>query len=69
MITTVRILPPPDRRGIVREVLRSVQESVRAQPGCHACGISREQVPEPAFVFLERWDNVRRLPLTNGVRA
>ena len=67
IIETVRILPPPDRREIVWEVPQSAQGPLRAQPGCNACDIDCEQVPEPAFVFLERWDNVWRLPLTNGV--
>ena len=57
IIGTVRILPPPDRQEIVREVLQSVQGPVRAQPGCNACDIYYEQGPEPAIVFLERWES------------
>ncbi|MCX6552881.1 MAG: antibiotic biosynthesis monooxygenase [Acidobacteria bacterium] len=57
IIGTVRILPPLDRQGVVREVLQSVQGPVRAQPGCNACDIYYEQGPEPAIVFIERWDS------------
>ena len=55
IIGTVKILPPPDRRAAVLEVLRSVQGPMRAQPGCVACDIYEEQGPEPAVVFVERW--------------
>ena len=57
IIGTVRILPPPDRRADVLEVLRFVQGPVRAQPGCAACDIYDEQGPEPAIVFVERWES------------
>ena len=30
---------------------------MRAQPGCTACDIYDEQGPEPAVVFVERWDS------------
>ena len=56
IIGTVRILPPPDRHAAVLEVLRSVQGPMRAQPGCAACDIYEEQGPEPALVFVERWE-------------
>ena len=57
IIGTVRILPPPDRRADVLEVLRSVQGPVRAQPGCAACEIYDEQGPDAAVVFVERWES------------
>jgi quinol monooxygenase YgiN len=56
IIGTVRILPPPDRREAVIEVLRSVQGPVRAQPGCATFDVFNEQGPEPAVVLLERWE-------------
>lgn len=56
IIGTVRILPPPNRRRDVLEVLRSLQGPVRAQPGCVACDVLDEQGPEPAVVLLERWE-------------
>jgi quinol monooxygenase YgiN len=57
IIGTVRILPPPDRRADVFEILRSIQGVVKVQPGCVACDIYDEQGPEPAIVFFERWDS------------
>lgn len=53
---TVRLLPPPDRRADVLEILRSIQGSVRTQPGCVAFDIYAEQGPESAVLLIERWD-------------
>ena len=61
IIGTVRILPPPDRHAAVLEILRSVQEPVRAQPGCAACDILDERGPEEAVVLLERWETSETL--------
>jgi len=61
IIGTVRILPPPDRHAAVLEILRSVQEPVRAQPGCAACDILDERGPEAAVVLLERWETSETL--------
>ena len=55
IVGTIRILPLPDRRADVIEILRSIQGPVLAQPGCVACDIYEEQGPEPAVVFVERW--------------
>jgi quinol monooxygenase YgiN len=57
IIGTIRILPPPERRADVLEVLRSVQGPVRALPGCAACDIYDEQGPDAAVVFVERWES------------
>ena len=57
IIGTIRILPSPRQRVAVLEVLRSVQGPVLAQPGCTACQILEEQDPEPAIVFIERWES------------
>ena len=53
---TIRFLPPPDRRADVLEILRSVQGSVRTQPGCAAFDIYAEQGPESAVLLVERWE-------------
>jgi quinol monooxygenase YgiN len=61
IVGTIRLLPPPDRRGAVLEVLRSIQGPVRAQSGCAACEIYAEQGPEPAIVLVERWESESEL--------
>ena len=55
IIGTVRILPSPERRADVLEVLRSVQGRVQDQPGCASCRIYEEDDPESAIVLVERW--------------
>jgi len=56
IIGTLRLLPPPQRRLQVLEVLKSVQGLVLAHPGCTSCTILEEQAPEQAIVLVERWD-------------
>jgi quinol monooxygenase YgiN len=57
IVGTLRILPAPDRRAEILEVLQAIQGPVRAQPGCTACHIYEEQGPEPAVVLVERWES------------
>jgi len=51
------MLPLPNRRLEVLEILRSVQGPVLAQPGCASCDIYDEEGPEHAIVFIERWES------------
>ncbi len=57
IVGTIRILPLPDRRADVLEILQSIQGPVLAQPGCVACDIYEEQGPEHAVMLLERFDS------------
>jgi quinol monooxygenase YgiN len=57
ILGTLRILPLPDRRLDVLEILRSIQGSVAAQPGCGSCRIYEEEGPEAAIVLLEEWES------------
>ena len=57
IVGTLRILPPPNRRRDVLEVLRSLQGLVLAQPGCAAFHIYEENGSEEAVVLVEQWDS------------
>jgi len=57
VVGTLRILPLPNRRVEVLEVLRCIQGPVLSQPGCAACEIYEEQSPERAIVLVERWES------------
>jgi quinol monooxygenase YgiN len=57
IVGTHRILPAPDRRAEILEVLKAIQGPVRAQPGCIACHIYEEQGAEQAIVLVERWES------------
>jgi len=61
IIGTLRLLPPPQQRLQVLEVLQSIQGLVRAQPGCAGCSILEEQGPEQAIVLVERWESDEEL--------
>ena len=54
---TIRILPLPERRAEVLEILQAIQGPVLAQPGCAACSIYEEQGPERAVVLVESWES------------
>ena len=57
IVGTLRILPAPDRRAEILEVLRAIQGPVGAQPGCVACHIYEEPGPARAIVLVERWES------------
>jgi len=57
IVGTLRILPSPNRSGEVLEILRSIQGSVLAQPGCAACHIYAEEGSDGAIVLVERWES------------
>jgi quinol monooxygenase YgiN len=60
IIGTLKIVPLPDRRGDVLEILRSIQGPVLAEPGCSGCYICEEpalEEDEGAVVLVERWES------------
>jgi quinol monooxygenase YgiN len=61
IVGTVRILPPPNRRDQVLELLRSIQGPVTAQEGCAGCHIYEEHAPEEAVVLVEQWESAEAL--------
>lgn len=67
VIGTLRIPTSPARRADVIEILRSIQGSVLAQPGCKLCQVYEEQGPGAAVVFVERWES--RAALERHIRS
>lgn len=61
IVGTVRILPPPNRRDQVLELLHSILGPVTAQEGCAACHIYEEHGPEEAVVLVEQWVSAEAL--------
>ncbi len=61
VVGTLRLLPSPEHRVEVLEILRSVQGPVMAQPGCMAFRICVEQGPEGAVVLVDRWESAAAL--------
>jgi quinol monooxygenase YgiN len=54
---TLRLLPLPDRRAEVLEILRSIQGPALAQPGCLACHVYEEHGLDDAIALVERWES------------
>ena len=61
VIGTLSILPSPDRRVHVLEILRSIHGPVTTERGCAGCHIYEEDGPEPFIVLVERWDTEESL--------
>jgi quinol monooxygenase YgiN len=61
IIQTLRLVPAPERRREMLELLRSLQGPTLAQPGCCACDVYEELGPERAVVLVERWTTMPTL--------
>ena len=57
IVATLRLVPLPNLRLEVLEVLRSIQGPVLAQPGCAACHIYEEQGEDDAVILVEMWES------------
>ncbi len=55
VIGTLRLLPPPNRRRDVLEILTSIQGPVQTQPGCLSCHVYEGQGDDTSIVLVERW--------------
>jgi quinol monooxygenase YgiN len=55
VISTLRLIPAPERRRETIEVLRSVQGPTQAQPDCLDCRIYEEENSGRAILYYERW--------------
>ena len=54
-IASVRIIPPPEKRKDVLEVLKYLQGRMRASVGCVSCAIYEECDEVSAILCLEQW--------------
>ena len=55
VLSLIRIVPRPGQEEHTLRALRSLADSVRAQPGCAAAEILREGTAPAAFVYAETW--------------
>lgn len=54
---TIRMLIPPKRRGEVLEILSSLAERSRFDPGCISCRVYQDVEVEPVVMLEEFWRN------------
>jgi len=52
---TVRMLIPPKRRGEVLDILSSLAERFRFEPGCICCRIYQDVEVEPMILLEQLW--------------
>lgn len=56
MITSsLKIIPPADKRQEVLDVLLTVKGPVLAEPGCLSCCIYQEHDEERGLLYVEQW--------------
>ena len=54
---TIRMLIPPKRRGEVVEILSSLAERSRFEPGCIGTHVYQDVEVEPAIMIEQFWDS------------
>jgi quinol monooxygenase YgiN len=58
---TIRILIPPKRRGEVLEILSSLAERCRFEPGCTFCRVYQDAEAEPVIMLDQMWKSMEDL--------
>jgi quinol monooxygenase YgiN len=58
---TIRMTIPAKRRGGVLEILSSVAERSRFEPGCLACRVYQDVEAEPVIVLEQLWESREEL--------
>lgn len=61
LIACVRIVPLPERRKDILEILRHAQSSVYLSTGCITCAIYEECDENSAILYLETWRSQKEL--------
>jgi quinol monooxygenase YgiN len=61
IIATVRIVPLPEKRAEILDVLRHVQSLMHASAGCLSCAIYEEHGETRAILYLEQWRSEEEL--------
>jgi quinol monooxygenase YgiN len=54
---TIRMLIPPKRRGEVMEILSSLSERSRFEPGCIGSRVYQDVEVEPAIMIEQLWES------------
>jgi quinol monooxygenase YgiN len=61
IISCIELVPAPDKRQEILEILHFVEEGLRRNPGCTRCGIFESLDPECTILYLEQWESERDL--------
>lgn len=58
---TIRMLIPPKKRGEVMEILGSIAERCRFEPGCIGCRVYQDSEKKHAIMFEQLWGDQESL--------
>jgi quinol monooxygenase YgiN len=61
VICFLKIVPHPDKRDAVFEILRSVIELTRGRPGCMGCATYEEHNHQRSIFYMEQWESKEEL--------
>jgi quinol monooxygenase YgiN len=61
VIARYRMVPDPDQLADFLQVVRSVLEPIRVQPGCRGCTLYRDEIEGNIYVLVQEWETDRHL--------
>jgi quinol monooxygenase YgiN len=57
IVCLLKIIPRPDKRHEVMDLLNSVQGPTEVRSGCMECSVFEEKIPEGRILYLEQWSS------------
>ena len=57
IITTLRIVLPPEKKKESMQILRFLNEPIQVKPGCISCRIYQDVKNPNAFALVEEWES------------
>jgi quinol monooxygenase YgiN len=57
VFSIIKLFPPAKKHSQVVEIMRSVQDLTRPQPGCSGCWLSDDDSLDNHICYAEQWDS------------
>lgn len=61
VIARYRMAPDPNQLADFLQVVRSVLEPIRVQPGCRGCTLYRDETEGNTYVLIQEWETDQHL--------
>jgi quinol monooxygenase YgiN len=61
VIARYRMAPDPNQLADFLQVVRSVLEPIRVQPGCRGCTLYRDETEGNIYVLIQEWETEQHL--------
>jgi quinol monooxygenase YgiN len=55
MLSLLELVPQPDKRTAILDVLATVEGLTRVKEGCIGCGVYEARGDEPTILYMEQW--------------